>query len=194
MDVISDVFNPTVPSVMDHIWGFFAGIRQRGVQSTEKMLREGTTITGIGELVYSHDSSTLRLQPPSNGAPFYLTNMQVTSLIKKLNGSKRNYKWMCLLFGTIGLVIGGLIIRKYWQHKDRMLQETRRRQQREESRRRRRRELRDQNLPESQICVVCKTNPIEVKFRKNKIQIKKFYSRFEFFPDYSASLRTRLPL
>ncbi|CAH1375065.1 mitochondrial E3 ubiquitin protein ligase 1-like [Tenebrio molitor] len=162
MDVISDVFNPTVPSVMDHIWGFFAGIRQRGVQSTEKMLREGTTITGIGELVYSQDANILRLQPPSNGAPFYLTNMQVTSLIKKLNGSKKNYRLLCILFGTIGLVIGGLIIRKYWQYKDRLIEESKRKQMLDESRRKRRRQMRDQNLPENQICVVCKSNPIEI--------------------------------
>lgn len=92
MDVISDVFNPTVPSVMDHIWGFFAGIRQRGIQSTEKMLRKDTMITGIGELGYSKDGNVLQLQPPTNGAPFYLTNMQVTSLVKKLEGSQKNYR------------------------------------------------------------------------------------------------------
>lgn len=162
MDVISDVFSPTVPSVMDHIWGFFAGIRQRGVQSTEKMLREGTTITGIGELVYSNNGNVLRLQPPSNGAPFYLTSMPVTSLIKKLNGSKSNYRLLCVLFGTIGLVIGGLIIRKYWRYKDRILEETKRKELLDDLRRKRRRQMRDDNLPSSQICVVCKSNPIEV--------------------------------
>lgn len=92
MDVISDIFKPTVPSVMDHVWGFFAGLRQRGVQTTEKMLRKGTIITGIGELVSSKDGTSIRLQPPTNGAPFYLTNMQVTSLVRKLDDSRRNYR------------------------------------------------------------------------------------------------------
>lgn len=92
MDVISDVFTPTVPTIMDHIWGFFAGVRQRGVQTTEKMLRKGTVITGIGELIASEDGRSLRLQPPNNGAPFYLTNMQVTSLVRKLDDNKKSYR------------------------------------------------------------------------------------------------------
>ncbi|KAJ8933929.1 hypothetical protein NQ314_013685 [Rhamnusium bicolor] len=161
MDVISDTFHPTVPSVMDHIWGFFAGVRQRGVQSTEKMLRKGAMITGIGELVYGKDG-TLRLQPPTSGAPFYLTNMQVTSLVKKLDHSKKNYRILCIIFGTVGIVLGGLIIRKYWKHKLDMEEEAKRRLQIEESRRERRRRIRDEDLPDNQLCVVCKTNPIEI--------------------------------
>ncbi|XP_044754066.1 mitochondrial E3 ubiquitin protein ligase 1 [Coccinella septempunctata] len=162
MDVISDVFHPTVPSVMDHIWGFFAGIRQRGIQSTEKMLRKGTMITGIGELVYSKDGNVLQLQPPTNGAPFYLTNMQVTSLVKKLESSKRNYRWLCLLFGSIGILVGGLIIRKYLRYRSKQIQEAEIKRQLEESRKERRKKTRAKDMIESQVCVVCRTNPIEI--------------------------------
>lgn len=163
MDVISDVFHPSVPSVMDHIWGFFAGIRQRGIQTTEKMLRRGTMITGIGELVYSKDNNILQLQPPTSGAPFYLTNMQVTSLVKKLEGSKRNYRWLCLLFGTIGVVVGGLILRKYLRHRAKLLEEAEIKRQLEESRRERRKKTRRNDAnSDNQICVVCRSNPIEI--------------------------------
>lgn len=92
LDVVSDVFKPSQPSVMDHIWGFFCGVRQRGVQETEKMLRTGAVMTGIGELSLAENGKTLRLQPPSDGSPFYLTNMQIFSLVKKLDDSKRNYR------------------------------------------------------------------------------------------------------
>lgn len=91
MDVISDQFQPTVPSVMDHVWGFFSGVRQRGVQTTERMLRQGTVITGIGELAAGPDGS-VRLQPPSNGASYYLTGMQITSLVRRLEDRKKNYR------------------------------------------------------------------------------------------------------
>lgn len=94
MDVISDNFNPNIPSVMDHIWGFFAGIKQKGVQTTEKMLRTGTLVTGIGELITSNDGKTIKLQPPSNGAPYFLTNMQTSSLIRKLDDSKKTYRFV----------------------------------------------------------------------------------------------------
>lgn len=91
MDVISDQFQPTVPSVMDHVWGFFSGVRQRGVQTTERMLRQGAVITGIGELV-TGDDGTIRLQPPSNGTSYYLTNMQITSLVRRLDDRKKSYR------------------------------------------------------------------------------------------------------
>lgn len=162
MDVVFDEFKPTVPTVMDHIWGFFSGVRQRGVQSTEKMLRTGTIVTGIGELVYTNDGS-LRLQPPPK-APFYLTNMQVTSLVKKLDSSKRNYRFMCIIFGTAGIVLSVMIFRKYWMYRKQLVEDQQRKKQIEESRRNRRRQMREENVPESQLCVVCKTNPIEVNY------------------------------
>lgn len=161
MDVISDTFHPAVPSVIDHIWSFFAGVRQRGIQSTEKMLRTGSMVTGIGELVASKDG-TLKLQPPSNGAPFYLTNMPVDSLIKKLDGSKKNYRILCIIFGAIGMIVAGMIIRKYWKIKMEMEEAAKRKILLEESRRERRRRMRDNDLPENQLCVVCKANPKEV--------------------------------
>lgn len=162
MDVISDLFSPTVPTVMDHIWGFFAGVRQRGVQTTERMLRKGAVLTGIGELVSSEDGLSLRLQPPSNGAPFYLTNMQVTSLVRKLDDSKPNYRLLCALFGTIGLVLGGLIVRRYWKDRCKKLDDEKRKRDLETTRRERRRRVRDNNLTEGQLCVVCRANPREI--------------------------------
>lgn len=79
---------------MDHIWGFFAGIKQKGIQTTERMLRENNMIIGIGELVASENGKHLKLQPPANGAPYYLTSMQVTSLVRRLDDSRRNYRYV----------------------------------------------------------------------------------------------------
>lgn len=106
MDVISDHFQPTIPSVMDHVWGFFAGVRQRGVQTTEKMLRKGTVITGIGELVALPNSPAIRLQPPSDGTPFYLTNMQITSLVRQLNDRKKSYRF---IFNYLIIIISNFL-------------------------------------------------------------------------------------
>ncbi|KRT83128.1 hypothetical protein AMK59_4273 [Oryctes borbonicus] len=162
MDVISDHFNPNIPSVMDHIWGFFAGIKQKGVQTTERMLRTGTLVTGIGEIIISSDGQSIKLQPPSNGAPYYLTNMQTSSLIRKLDDNKKTYRLFCILFGTIGLVIGGLMIRRYWIDRQKRIEDERRKEQLEVNRRDRRSRVRDEDLPENQICVVCKVNPREI--------------------------------
>lgn len=161
MDVISDVFKPSQPSVMDHIWGFFYGLRQRGIQETEKMLRKDTMITGIGELVSAKDGN-LRIQPPSNGAPYYLTNMQITSLVRKLDDSRKNYRLLCMLFGTIGVIISGLIVRRYWKERRLKVEQEKRKTELANLRRERRRHIRDEEIPENQLCVVCKTNAREV--------------------------------
>lgn len=181
MDVISDVFKPSQPSVFDHIFGFFYGIRRRGIQETEKMLRKDVIITGIGELVFAKDGKVLRLQPPENRGSFYLTTMSVTSLLKKLEDSRRNYRFVfcsavkrailfslfrlgCILCGAVGLVIGSLIVRKYLNQKKLFLEEQKRKEELEINRRERRKKIRDQDIPENQLCVVCRTNPREVFF------------------------------
>lgn len=66
-------------------------MRQRGLQSTEELLREGAVMTGIGELTRTK-SKTLTLQPPLNGTPFYLTSMSISSLLRKLDERKRTYR------------------------------------------------------------------------------------------------------
>jgi hypothetical protein len=58
------------------------------------MLREGTFITGIGELVSENNEHGLKLQPPSDGSPFYLTVLPVSSLIRKLDNQMRLYKYV----------------------------------------------------------------------------------------------------
>ncbi|KAJ8977539.1 hypothetical protein NQ317_010059 [Molorchus minor] len=88
--------------------------------------------------------------------------MQVSSLVKKLDDSKKNYRILCIIFGTVGIVLGALIIRKYWKNKLMYEEEDRRKLRIEESRRERRRRMRDDDLPENQLCVVCKANPIEI--------------------------------
>lgn len=163
MDVISDQFQPTVPSVMDHVWGFFSGVRQRGVQTTERMLRQGAIITGIGELAASSDGQ-VRLQPPSNGGAFYLTNMQITSLVRRLEERRRNYRLASALFGAAGLLLVGLLLRRYIKDRNRRRQEKSLHEELEQSRKDRRRRMRDSNeqLTEQQLCVVCRQNPREI--------------------------------
>lgn len=163
LDVIKDEFKPSVPSIKDYLWGFFTGVRQRGLQSTEKMLREDTIMTGIGEL--SRDSAnphSLVLQPPIDGTPFYLTTMSIGSLLRKLDDRRKTYRWLCLVFGAIGLAIGGIAVRRYRldREQERLSEELQ--EALAASRRSRRRRVRDKDLREQEICVVCRTNPREI--------------------------------
>ncbi|XP_011170586.1 mitochondrial E3 ubiquitin protein ligase 1 [Solenopsis invicta] len=163
LDIISDNFQPSAPTITDHVWGFFTGVRQRGIQSTEKMLREDSIITAIGELSKSEsESNYLTLQPPLNGSPFYITSMSITSLIRKLDDRKKIYRIFCLMSGTIGLVLGGIMVRRYWKNKQEQRLADQLRQSLEISRQERRQRVRDRDLREDQICVVCNTNAREI--------------------------------
>ncbi|KAK2585050.1 hypothetical protein KPH14_008570 [Odynerus spinipes] len=154
MDVISDYFEPTVPSFSDHLWGFFTGVRQRGLQSTEEMLREGVVITGIGEISCSiNKQNSLTLQPPSTGGPFYLTTMSITSLLRKLDERKKTYKWLCLIFGTIAVVITGVVVRRFWKSRRERRTAEVLRENLAASRRQRRQFVRDSDLRDDQLCV-----------------------------------------
>lgn len=71
------------------------GVRQRGLQTTEKMLRVDSIITVIGELSQSESKSDmLTLQPPLTGSPFYITTMSITTLIRKIDDRKRMYRYI----------------------------------------------------------------------------------------------------
>lgn len=126
------------------------------------MLREGVTITALGELSVSPESpDKLILQPPLNG-PFYLTTMSVSSLIRKLDERRRVYRYLCLMFGAIGLVIGGIVLRRYWKDREEQRLTEQLRRSLSESRKERRQRVREKDLREDQLCVVCRTNPREI--------------------------------
>ena len=57
------------------------GDMQKGVETTELMLTTGTNLTAVGELVSGPDG--VKIQPPSDGRPFYLVRNSLSSLIKE---------------------------------------------------------------------------------------------------------------
>lgn len=54
------------------------------------------------------------------------------------------------------------MIRRYWRYRCGKVEEERKKKKLEVTRKERRKRVRDDNLPESQLCVVCRVNPIEV--------------------------------
>ncbi|PSN44666.1 hypothetical protein C0J52_15743 [Blattella germanica] len=136
------------------------GVRRRGVQTTEEMLREGTYVTGIGEI--STIDGSMKLQTPSDGSPFYLTVLPISSLIRKLEDQKRIYRLLTILFGGIGLLIFGIMTRHWWRERLSRIQQELVRRQLEATRKERRRRVRDTDVPETHLCVVCHHFPREV--------------------------------
>ncbi|XP_045490875.1 mitochondrial E3 ubiquitin protein ligase 1-like [Colias croceus] len=160
LDVISDKFEPMSPGVIDHVWGFFSGVRQRGLQTMEEMLRDGSYITAIGEL--SRNSSGLKIQPPKDGLPLYLTTATKSSLLKRLASSRDLLRVLIVVFGTVAAVASGRIAYKYMKRRKRRAAEDSMKRQLAAGRRERRAQNRDKGLSDVQLCVVCTDNPKEI--------------------------------
>lgn len=88
MDIIHDSYEPTASSLSDHFFGFASGIRQRGLQTTEHILRDGSFITAVGELKL--DGNNLKLQESSIG-PMFLTTSTKSSLIRRFEQATNIY-------------------------------------------------------------------------------------------------------
>ncbi|XP_039291930.1 mitochondrial E3 ubiquitin protein ligase 1 [Nilaparvata lugens] len=120
LDVVATKYEPTNPTLLDGLVGFFSGIRKRGLEVTEEMLKEGTVLT-------------------------------------------ETFKWLSLLFGTFGLVLGALLVRRGWISYKKKLESEERRRRLEEMRRERRRINRNhEDVPDDQQCVVCRDNRKEI--------------------------------
>uniref|UniRef100_A0A6M2DS15 RING-type E3 ubiquitin transferase n=1 Tax=Xenopsylla cheopis TaxID=163159 RepID=A0A6M2DS15_XENCH len=159
MDIVWDHYEPSQLGMLDHIWGFFSGVRQKGLQSTEEMLREGALITGIGEL--SSSNGKLVLQLPRSGNPLFLTTLTKTGLVFKLSDGQTNIRMICAFLGIVGIILCGLLTRKYLDKKEKERKDLRLRDRLEKSRRERRVAARDRNLSGEQLCIVCVHNPKE---------------------------------
>lgn len=85
MDIVYDNYEPTSLSFFDHIFGFFSGVRQRGIQTTEEILRDGSYMTAIGEIEL--EGNSLRLQASSEG-PMFITTATKNTLLRKMEDAK----------------------------------------------------------------------------------------------------------
>lgn len=159
MDTVYDNYEPSYLSLSDHIMSFFSGVRQRGMQTTEEVLRDGSFITAVGEIEL--DGNTMRLQP-SSVAPMFLTTATRNTLLKKFEEAKSSMLFKVIVCGTISAVLAGLITRKIYKRKKKEWEERRLRERLEQSRIQRRALARQQVFNDEQRCVVCVDNPKEV--------------------------------
>jgi len=116
LDTVYDQFESAENSLGSHLWGWVVGDMQKGVQKTEEMLVKGSTITGIGEVVSG--PMGVRLQPPTDGKPFYLVKNSLSSLIKEVEGSRTVLKVCLGVFGGIGLLVASLAAWKLYKKRN----------------------------------------------------------------------------
>ncbi|XP_008941719.1 PREDICTED: mitochondrial ubiquitin ligase activator of NFKB 1, partial [Merops nubicus] len=158
LETVYEKFHPSIQSFTDVLGHYLSGERPKGIQETEEMLRVGTALTGVGELLLEH--GTLRLQPPKQGLPYYLSASPFDALLQKQEANVRFWKTLTLLFGLATCAVLFFVLRRHYRDR---LQRRRLRQMREEFRQAQELLLRRAG-PEGaetlkNVCVVCWNNP-----------------------------------
>ncbi|XP_055603569.1 mitochondrial E3 ubiquitin protein ligase 1 [Uranotaenia lowii] len=159
LDTVYDNYEPSSLSMFDHIFGFFSGVRQKGLQTTEEVLRDGSFITAVGELEL--DGDNVRLQP-SSVAPMFLTTATKNTLLKRYGEAKSSMLFKVIVCGTVAAVLIGVITRKIYKRKKAEWDAKKLRDKLDKSRAQRRALGRQPVVSDEQRCVVCVDNPKEV--------------------------------
>ncbi|CAJ1072124.1 mitochondrial ubiquitin ligase activator of nfkb 1-A [Xyrichtys novacula] len=79
MEITYERFHQVNYGLGDIVGQYLSGEKIKGQLETEEMLKVGTALTGIGELVLDTDGS-LNLRPPANGSPYILSNADFETL------------------------------------------------------------------------------------------------------------------
>ncbi|KAF1399759.1 Mitochondrial ubiquitin ligase activator of NFKB 1, partial [Spheniscus humboldti] len=114
LETVYEKFHPSVQSFTDVIGHYISGERPKGIQETEQMLKVGTALTGVGELVL--DNATIKLQPPKQGMPYYLSGVDFDSLLQKQESNVRFWKILTVVFGFATCAVLFFILRKQYRH------------------------------------------------------------------------------
>uniref|UniRef100_A0A8U8B9K8 RING-type E3 ubiquitin transferase n=1 Tax=Geospiza parvula TaxID=87175 RepID=A0A8U8B9K8_GEOPR len=114
LETVYEKFHPSVQSFTDVIGHYISGERPKGIQETEQMLKVGTALTGVGELVL--DNATIKLQPPKQGMPYYLSSLDFESLLQKQESSVRFWKILTVVFGFATCAVLFFLLRKQYRH------------------------------------------------------------------------------
>ncbi|XP_070701305.1 mitochondrial ubiquitin ligase activator of nfkb 1-A [Pempheris klunzingeri] len=72
MEITHEKFHQVNYGLGDIVGQYLSGEKLKGQLETEEMLKVGTTLTGVGELILDTDG-TLNLRPPSNGSGYFLS-------------------------------------------------------------------------------------------------------------------------
>ena len=112
-DTVYDNYETSSGSLGSHLWGWLTGDMQKGVQTSELMMTTGTELTAIGQLVSG--PAGVKIQPPSDGRPFYLVRNSLSSLIKEVKGERMTLVVFLGLFSGIGASLLAWSAVKYYK-------------------------------------------------------------------------------
>lgn len=128
MEITHEKFHQVNYGLGDIVGQYLSGEKLKGQLETEEMLKVGTALTGVGELILDTDG-TLSLRPPSNGSEYFLSIMGFETLRGDQETTASWWKALAITFAVAGAVVLAWVGRRYYcQLKVRWEQEQERRE------------------------------------------------------------------
>ncbi|CAL8323951.1 unnamed protein product [Arctogadus glacialis] len=114
MEVIHEKFHQATYGFSDLIGQYLSGEKPKGQLETEEMLRVGTTLTGVGELILDTDRA-LKLRPPTDGSEYFLTTGDFETL--RIDQENQAAAWQVLasVFALAGAAVLLWVARRYYR-------------------------------------------------------------------------------
>uniref|UniRef100_A0A3Q1FTD6 RING-type E3 ubiquitin transferase n=1 Tax=Acanthochromis polyacanthus TaxID=80966 RepID=A0A3Q1FTD6_9TELE len=103
-EVIYEKFHQHNSGLADLVGQYISGQKPKGHLEIEEMLKVGTTLTGVGELILDIDG-TLNLRPPSNGSKYFLTLGDFDTLRGEKESEVFCWKTLAVTFALAGAAV-----------------------------------------------------------------------------------------
>ncbi|KAM6920077.1 mitochondrial ubiquitin ligase activator of nfkb 1-A isoform 1-T2 [Lycodopsis pacificus] len=115
METTHEKFHQVNYGLGDIIGQYLSGEKLKGQLETEEMLKVGTTLTGVGELILEMDG-TLNLRPPSNGSQYFLSNTDFDTLVGEQVSTALRWKALAIASALAGAAVLLWVGRRYYYH------------------------------------------------------------------------------
>lgn len=113
MEITHEKFHQVNYGLSDIVGQYLSGEKLKGQLETEEMLKVGTTLTGIGELILDTDG-TLSLRPPSNGSQYFLSIADFDTLRGNQESTASWWKALAIASALAGAAILLWVGRRYY--------------------------------------------------------------------------------
>uniref|UniRef100_G3PQJ3 RING-type E3 ubiquitin transferase n=1 Tax=Gasterosteus aculeatus aculeatus TaxID=481459 RepID=G3PQJ3_GASAC len=115
METTHEKFHQVNYGLGDIIGQYLSGEKLKGQLETEEMLKVGTTLTGVGELMLDVDG-TLNLRPPSNGSQYFLSITDFDTLLGEQQSAALWWKALAVGSALVGAAVLAWVGRRYYSH------------------------------------------------------------------------------
>jgi len=165
IEVAHEEFVPAQTSTVESLVGFVSGDKLKGYTHTEKMLKLGTRLCAIGEVVFEDNMLKIRA-PTAKLGPFVVSKLCQEEIVSQIKNKSTAWKVLAFLMGAASLTALYFIVRRLRSKYVALRERHRLEEEMAEIRNQRTRQAGRLNRDNAQNgnqerCVVCLANPRE---------------------------------